>query len=188
MAIDHLVLLVEDKVDREERLLLLFGADFFDLLLRVVNVLDLASAVDLGRDGQEPVNGIDVLLDRLAGRLEHGVLHEVFELHKELLQLANFVGLLVALGEVEPGALALGSLIVVLLDDLLDLGDPGLLQVVALLRDSRGLNLVELINRQSLIDVRVEYVTIGRLTALFVDLLLGSDNLLLDLQRLKAVL
>ena len=144
--------------------------------------------MDHSGDGQEPVDSINVLLDGFTRGLEHGILHQVLQLHKELLQLSDLVGLLGCLLEVEPGALALGCLVVVLLDDFLDLGDPGLLQVVALLRDSRGLNLIELINGESLRDVRVEDVTISCLATLLVDLLLSSDNLLLDLEGLEAVL
>ena len=51
-------------------------------------------------------------------------------LDEELLQFADLVGFLVRLSEVEPASLALWSLLIVLLDDLLDLGDPRLLEVV----------------------------------------------------------
>jgi len=50
------------------------------------------------------------------------------------------------------------------------------------------LDLVELVNTQCLGDVGVVDVTVGRLVALLVDLLLGSDDFLLDLESLEAVL
>jgi hypothetical protein len=72
------------------------------------------------------------------------------------------------------------------LDDFLDLVDPGLLEEVRGLRDGTGLNLVKLINLHGLGNVRVEDVLCRDLVALLADLLLSSDNLILDLEGLTA--
>ena len=109
-------------------------------------------------------------------------------LDEELLQFADLVGFLVRLSEVEPASLALWSLLIVLLDDLLDLGDPRLLKVVGGLGYRRGLDLVEVIHSHRVVDVGVEDVTLRDVIALLADLLLGLDNLVFDLQSLEGVL
>ena len=188
VAVDNFVILVEDQVDLEERELLLLGADSLDLLFRVVLVLDFTSAVDHSGDGKEVVDGIDVVLDRASGELHNSVLHEVFLLNEELLQFSDLVGLFVGLSEVEPTALTLSSLLVVLLDDLLDLGDPSLLEIVGALRNGGCLDLVEVVNGHRVVDVGVEHITLGDIVALLADLLLGADDLILDLEGLERVL
>jgi len=102
VAVDDLVVLVKHQVDAEKREFLRLGANLLDLLLRVVDVLDFTSALDIGRDRQEEVDGVDKLLDRLLGGTKNGILHQVLELDKEFLQLANLVSLFVGLSQVEP--------------------------------------------------------------------------------------
>jgi hypothetical protein len=109
-------------------------------------------------------------------------------LDQEFLKFSDLVSLLFCLSQVEPRSLAFSSFVVVLLDDLLDLGDPGFLEVVTLLGDGRGLDLIELIDTQCLGDIGVVDVAVGCLVALFVDFLLGSYDLLFDLEGLEAVL
>jgi hypothetical protein len=72
------------------------------------------------------------------------------------------------------------------LDDLLDLVDPSLFQEVGGLRDRTSLDLVELVDLHSLGDVRVENILCCNLVTLLADLLLSSDDLILDLEGLAA--
>ena len=188
MAVDDLVVLVEHQVNLEERELLLLGSKRADFRLRVILVLYNASPFDDGGDWQEPVDRVDVVPNRAASELEDGVLHEVALLDEELAELAHFVGLFASLGQVEPGAATFGAILVVGLNDLLDLGHPCLLQIVGGLGDRGGLDLVKVIDAHRVVDVRVENVTFSDIVALLSDLLLGTDNLVLDLEGLEAVL
>ena len=84
--------------------------------------------------------------------------------------------------------MSLLDLLIVLLDNLLDLGDPCLLQVVGSLRYRGCLDLVEVVHFDRVSDVGVENVSLGHIVALLADVLLGTDDLILDLKCLKAVL
>ena len=89
------------------------------------------------------------------------------------------------------GASFLGILVLNLersLDDLLNLVDPGFFEEVGGLRDRTSLNLVELVYFHSLGDVRVEDVLGSYLIALLADLLLSSDDFILDLECLATEL
>jgi len=55
------------------------------------------------------------------------------------------------------------------------------------LRDARGLDLDEFVNLHSLGDVGVEDVLDSNFIALLADILLGANNLILDLESLAAV-
>jgi len=55
------------------------------------------------------------------------------------------------------------------------------------LRDARGLDLDEFINLHSLGDVGVEDILDSNFIALLADILLGANNLILDLESLAAV-
>ena len=130
VAVDNLILFVQDQVDLEKREFLRLRSNLLDLLFRVVDVLDLAGTVDGSVPGKEPVDGVHVVLDGAAGELEDSVLHEVALLDEELAKLTDLVSLLVRLRKIEPGVLTFSGLLMVRLDDLFDLGHPRLLQVV----------------------------------------------------------
>ena len=74
------------------------------------------------------------------------------------------------------------------LNDLLNLCHPGLLQVVGSLRDRRCLNLVEIIDTHSIIDIRVIYIAFSHFVALFPDFLLRTYDLVLGLEGLEGKL
>lgn len=86
-------------------------------------------------NGEEENNGVDKALQGALSHLEDRVLHHQFLLHEEPFELADFVGFLVSLGQIEPLFSDLARAILgfckVGLDDVSELVDPGFTKLKA---------------------------------------------------------
>jgi len=173
------LVVTNEKVDVEQWDLSLWGAHLLDLLLGVEGVMDIERVLNHTANWYEVTDCCDESLNRVFGHVLEGVLHDELGLSKELLEFAHLVGLLGGLVEAVPWSTELLSLGRILgkvgLDDVLDLVDPGLLEIVGDLTSGRALNLLELTDSHRLGDVGVVDVLLKDVVALLADLLHGTD-------------